>query len=413
MAEAVPTAEEGVPGESGDLGTFDAAVRARVSAKVKNAGINFDGELAPLADLAAGGVSAVDGAFFTQLVHAGYANLVRTKLNLNKINVFPIPDGDTGNNMVICLKNPTKGLFTEPQASVFDAATNLAADVLLYGQGNSGTILSHFYIQLAEGIKAAAGGAASITTAQFATAVAAASAAMKDAVPNLVEGTMVSVARDCGQELTPADGTVKAYIAAWLEKGEAELALTPERLQVDGKFVLKEAGVVDSGAKGFVDMIGGMAAAIAGEAEICALMKDGKILQRATFGASAGEDVPMDVDHTVTDSKFQFCTEAVIKLKDGVTKEQVTVALEAEEAAGNLDSIAIVCAPAKGGGMMAKAHFHTNDSVGGFAICSGFCSAEGGRLEKEKVEDMYMEREDEHGGNSPSPNPHLILIILT
>ena len=382
-----------------DFGTFDDALKKR--AEAKRAATGQIGDELPALSALDGDATQIDGPYLTQLIMAGYSNVVRTKLNLNKINVFPIPDGDTGNNMVICLKNPIKGLFTDPQASIFDAATNMAADVLLYGQGNSGTILSHFFIQLSEGVKAVAGtvpaGTTSVTTAQFATAVAAASAAMKDAVPNLVEGTMVSVARDCGQELTPADGTVKAFIAAWLEKGEAELALTPERLQVDGKFILKEAGVVDSGAKGFVDMISGMAAAIAGEAEICALMKDGKTLQRATF--EAGEDVPMDVDHTVTDSKFQFCTEAVIRLKDGVTKETVTAALEAEEAAGNLDSIAIVCGPAKeGGGMMAKAHFHTNDSAGCFAICSTFCSCEGGRLEKEKVEDMYAEREDEHGG---------------
>eukprot|EP01046_Picozoa_sp_COSAG06_P004724 COSAG06_NODE_202_length_20343_cov_59.390931_8_plen_104_part_00 len=101
---AAPTAEEGVP-PAGDLGTFDAAVRARVSAKATNAGINLDGELAPLADLAAA-TSTIDGAYFTQLILAGYANIVRAKLNLNKINVFPIPDGDTGNNMVICMKNP-------------------------------------------------------------------------------------------------------------------------------------------------------------------------------------------------------------------------------------------------------------------------------------------------------------------
>ena len=391
---AAPTAEEGVP-PAGDLGTFDAAVRARVSAKATNAGINLDGELAPLADLAAA-TSTIDGAYFTQLILAGYANIVRAKLNLNKINVFPIPDGDTGNNMVICMKNPIKGLFTEPQASVVDAATNLAADVLLYGQGNSGTILSHFFIQLAEGIKAVAAGAESITSAQFATAVATASAAMKDAVPDVVEGTMISVARDCGQDLAPTDDTVKAFVAAWLEKGEAELALTPERLQVDGKFVLKEAGVVDSGAKGFVDMIGGMAAAIAGDEAITAMMKDGKVLSRVSL--DTGEDVPLDVDHTVIDSKFQFCTEALIKLKEDATKETIMAALEAEQAAGNLDSIAIVCAPSKSGGTMAKAHFHTNDPGACFAVCSGFCCTEGGRLEKEKVEDMYMEREDEHGG---------------
>ena len=118
----------------------------------------------------------VDGNIFTQLVLAGYIQIVKNKQHLNKTNVFPIPDGDTGkflkfyspkpkkdnlsntslmytgNNMVICLKSPVKNLFTDPQVSIVQAARNLACDVLLYGQGNSGTILSHFFIKLSEEI---------------------------------------------------------------------------------------------------------------------------------------------------------------------------------------------------------------------------------------------------------------------
>ena len=69
---------------------------------------------------------------------------------LNKINVFPIADGDTGANMKICLKLPTRNLLLEPADSALIVASNMAADTLLNGQGNSGTILSHFFISLAE-----------------------------------------------------------------------------------------------------------------------------------------------------------------------------------------------------------------------------------------------------------------------
>jgi len=142
---------------------------------------------------------------------------------------------------VICLKNPTKGLFASPQESVHDAATNFAADVLLYGQGNSGTILSHFFISLSAAIatrlSAAAGSSKSLSVEDFALCVAEAGAAMSGAVPNLVEGTMVSVARDCCQGHAEAAkaGGLHGFLESWLAKAQVELAKTPDQLCVNGK----------------------------------------------------------------------------------------------------------------------------------------------------------------------------------
>ncbi|KAL3916637.1 MAG: hypothetical protein SGARI_007918, partial [Bacillariaceae sp.] len=106
-----------------------------------------------LADLTSE-IRSVDGWVLTQLLLSGYAKMSTKIDELNKINVFPIADGDTGANMKVCLKLPTRNLLLDPNDSVLTVASNMAADVLLNGQGNSGTILSHFSVSVAEEIRA-------------------------------------------------------------------------------------------------------------------------------------------------------------------------------------------------------------------------------------------------------------------
>jgi dihydroxyacetone kinase-like predicted kinase len=169
--------------------------------------------------------------------------------------------------MVICLKNPIRQLMTTHEDSIIGAATNLAADVLLYGQGrtrplsslflgtvvlgNSGTILSHFFISLAEELKAA-GVTVSISIAELCVVLARAGQKMSSAVANAVDGTLVSTARDCSQGL--AGNNIQEVCKQWAAQAEAEVAKTPDQLKdpKTGKMVLQEAGVVDSGAKGFM-----------------------------------------------------------------------------------------------------------------------------------------------------------------
>ena len=211
-----------------------------------------------------------------------------------------------------------------------------------------------------------------------------------NAIPNAVEGTLVSVARDMTQSLTEPNDLL-SLITQWHENGKKELAKTPEQLQVDGKFVLKEAGVVDSGAAGFVFMVEGMLKACQGT---LAGMDDPNLLKKAKFGEE-GEPT-IDVDHSVG-SKFQFCTEAVIKLKEGMSKDDVTEAFQSEIDNAELgDSYVIVQAPAKEGGQMAKVHIHSNSPVEVFNVALKFSENEK-KLEKEKVEDMFAERENTHG----------------
>ena len=174
---------------------------------------------------------------------------------------FPIADGDTGTNMVICIKNPLRNLFSSPCKSITTATTNFAADVLLYGQGNSGTILSHFFISLSNEVRKLNAGE-KISLTQFAAVLSATGKQMDNAVANSVDGTIVSVARDCCQGID-SGCNLQAFMTSWAANARRELKKTPDQLKdpKTGKYVLKEAGVVDSGGQGFVYMVEGMSMA--------------------------------------------------------------------------------------------------------------------------------------------------------
>ena len=133
-------------------------------------------------------ITTIDGNVYSQLLLSGAVNMMRNKPTLNKINVFPIADGDTGTNMVNCLKIPVRNLFADRTDDLKQASANLAADVVVNGQGNSGTILSHFFISLAEELRGVSGTSASME--EFAAAVGRAGARVNEAVANPVEGAL-------------------------------------------------------------------------------------------------------------------------------------------------------------------------------------------------------------------------------
>ena len=132
---------------------------------------------------------------------------------------------------------------------------------------------------------------------------------------------------------------------------------------------MKEAGVVDSGAEGFSNVVSGMLMACNGELtgmdDLSVEFSQGGITDTAANLAS--------VDHTVTESAFQFCTEACIHLKEGMTKDYVQKAFEAATKDDNLgDSLAFVGAPAKAGGDMVKVHIHSNNCQEVFYLAGTF-----------------------------------------
>ena len=302
-----------------------------------------------------GKITTIDGAVFTALIASGYAKLAQNKDELNHINVFPVPDADTGNNMKIALRGGVLNLMNEPQASLQDAVDAYASDTLLSGQGNSGTVLSHFFTTLSSVLRAN-GSKASCTIDEFATALQACGESIGAAfsAEKLKEGTIVSVVRK-GVQLGSGFGSLSELVTKWEAQSKTALYQTPDELEVDGKFVLKEAGVdCDSGAKGFYYLTLGMLDAMS-----TAVSVDG-VLAKETV---TGDDVEIVADHG-NQEKFKYCTECVVQLKEGSTKEDVE-ALMTEELG---DSLVCVSAPTKNG-TICKVHIHTDRPGDVFKCC--------------------------------------------
>jgi len=359
----------------------------------------------------------------SQLFISGYAKLGSNIDLLNRINVYPIADGDTGTNMRVCLKLPSRNLVLDQSSnSLVRVASNMAADVLLNGQGNSGTILSHFFVSLAEEIGDHSSSSSmnnnsddSLSIDEFAMCLAKTGEKMKDAVPNPQEGTIISVSRDSCAQLWTGDSSysnLKELLQTWNDIAQSELEKTPDQLIVNGVKVLEKAGVVDSGAQGFVYLVEGMLLASEGklpEVFDPNLFKTG-IKSTTTAGGDYVEDLAALNDHNVCDSKYQFCTEAVILLKEGTTKKDVMDMLDSHDDCGSDDnddnelgdSIACVSAPAKEGGVMCKIHIHTNEPQTFFDKLKPFSCDPNGIFRKEKVEDMLMMKELEHGNSGSS-----------
>lgn len=291
--------------------------------------------------------------------------------------------------MVICLKKASRNGILHPEKSIRKAATLIAADTLLNGQGNSGTIFSHFFIQLAEKIQQL--GKDDLTIDEFAEVLAEVGGTMNDAVSNPTEGTLMSVARECCKSLPSSKhATLAEMLSSWLAAAESELAKTPEQLVVDGKYVLKEAKVVDSGAQGFVYMVEGMVQASRGEVDLT----DAQLY--AVKEAKSLDDSTVHIEgHNVESEKYQFCTEAVIKLKEGVTKDAILAAVAPLEKSHQCDSVACVVGPGSDdSGRLGKVHLHTNEPSTAFDVMMQFSSEP--IAAKEKVEDMFKQTKEAH-----------------
>jgi dihydroxyacetone kinase-like predicted kinase len=340
----------------------------------------------------------IDGSQFTQLMVAGYLNLQENMDRLNKENEFPIPDGDTGTNMVICMKKSVRHLIVETYkaethfpygASILDASQSFGDDVVMNGQGNSGTILSHFFKTLAEEIQKAGKNALSVE--EFNAVLNVTGQSMNNSVPNVVEGTMISCARD-GCLGLEADSMV-SLVSAWSKKTQEACLATHDLLMKDGKKVLEGMkGLdgkpkVDSGASGFMTIVQGMQLACDGIMTKEAMEDADKLNPVGLQSAAGGAVLEGESRDNLDDYPYQYCTEAAISLKEGVTEEEIKAAFLEHQNAGKADSMALVCTKT-----LAKIHMHSNSPQEIFDLAEKFSA--GKVLLKEKVEDMFVERDE-------------------
>jgi hypothetical protein len=227
------------------------------------------------------------------MLRQGAVQLGRDKKVINDLNVFPIPDGDTGDNMLMTLKAGCTAL-NDQLGTLSEIASAASSGMLLGARGNSGVILSRIFAGLAKGLQ----GVIEADTKAFAKAMQSAVEEAYKSVPIPVEGTIITVLRE-GVANADASSDLNHYFETLLEAMQVSLDHTPELLQV-----LKDAGVVDSGGAGLVSIFRGMNDALNG------------IISEEENAPTMTATPTVELDKFTEDStlEFGYCTEFLLRL---------------------------------------------------------------------------------------------------
>ena len=306
-----------------------------------------------------------------KLVDAALASLEANRARIDDLNVYPVPDGDTGTNLTMTVRAVAEAVDNTTAASRQSLARDVARGALMGARGNSGVIFS----QIVRGAADVLGleEDASIDADATARALRGAADAAYRAVRRPVEGTMLSVIRELAEEAEaraverPA---LPALLVDLVRRGEDALARTPEQLQI-----LKDAGVVDAGGAGLVELVRGVAAAVSGEP-----IPEIPQLQEA-FGVEA---VHQEL------SKYTYCTVFLIEGK-GLDREELEGELEQLG-----DSLLVV-----GDDSAIKVHVHTDDP--GAALSIGTRAGTIDRIEIANMHEQTHQREERLLAAVPDP----------
>ena len=240
----------------------------------------------------------IDGMLFKEMFISGAALLSNNRESVDALNVFPVPDGDTGTNMSQTINSAVKEINSKPYTSVADVANAAARGALKGARGNSGVILS----QIQRGFAKALDGHEDIDGPLLAEALRSGANTAYKAVMKPKEGTILTVARVIAEEAEEAydkQNDVVELFRLVLSVGDAILKRTPEMLPV-----LKQAGVVDSGGKGLMVIYRGMYAALTGEpVDVEAEEKPRPVTMPGDF---------VDDHDAIGDIKFGYCTEFIV-----------------------------------------------------------------------------------------------------
>ena len=306
----------------------------------------------------------IDGLLLRDMVVAGAALLEKNREAVDALNVFPVPDGDTGTNMSLTMQSATREVNAQEYLRADEAAAAISKGALKGARGNSGVITS----QLLRGFATSLKGVEKITPVQFAQALKAGSDKAYKAVMKPKEGTMLTVIRvmtEHALEISKKPLTYDNFLSALIEKGEVILAQTPEMLDV-----LKKAGVVDSGGRGLMLIYTGYAAVMRGE----------EIADPAALLAGDSQ-VEEDIHDLSGDLPYAYCTEYdIVNFREDCTEGDVDSFRRRLNRIGN-------CVKVTGDLTETKVHVHTNDP--GNAIQYGI---ELGELVNVKVDNMLARK---------------------
>lgn len=239
--------------------------------------------------------TVIDGNLLKLLITNGSVALRNDHERINDLNVFPVPDGDTGSNMQSTMMSGVEAISGLENERVDKVAKTLSRGLLMGARGNSGVILSQLFSGFAKTFK----GLETVNSVEFVEGLIQGVKQAYGAVINPVEGTILTVAREAAEKavLEAKEETgLLDIMRIYLEEAEASLERTPEMLAV-----LKEAGVVDSGGAGFNVIIEGIIKALEGE-----------ILEEGKFSSSPGAVANIS-SYEVSAEEFGYCTEFVIQ----------------------------------------------------------------------------------------------------
>ena len=310
----------------------------------------------------------ITGALFKQMVLHGAASITAQKQAINDLNVFPVPDGDTGTNMSMTISTAVTELRKAAPTAVTQAADLTASALLRGARGNSGVILSLLFRGLSKGLK----GVESADAATFSAAMQEGVSAAYKAVMKPAEGTVLTVSRLAAKEAVDTAGSgetdLEKVLEAAIRKGYETLAQT-----TDMNPVLKKAGVVDAGGKGYLLILEGMLAALRGE-PLPEITEDNGAQDKADFAALSAEDIT-----------FTFDTVFIVR-------KTVTTPLEPFRAYLNSIGDSLVIGEDD---EAFKVHVHTD--IPGAALME---AQKYGTLELAKIENMRTQAEDLAAGRT-------------
>ena len=247
------------------------------------------------------------GNQYRQMVVEGTRYVEQHADEINALNVFPVPDGDTGINMLLTLRAANESAELPPigTGTVAEVSAALSRGALLGARGNSGVIFSQFMKGIAVGLA----DAETCDGADIVAALTSAATAGYQAVDKPVEGTMLTVMRGAAEGVADVTGSNAEVLTKALEAASVALANTPEQLPI-----LKEAGVVDAGGQGVVAFLAGALAYVTGE--------EVPLEITAPVGGVAGANVSQEFLEHTEDDMYGFCTQFVV-LGDGLDVDAV------------------------------------------------------------------------------------------
>ena len=266
----------------------------------------------------------INGQIFKRMVIAGATVLHNNHPEIDALNVFPVPDGDTGTNMSLTFTAGANEIAKLESTDIYEVAKKLSKGLLMGARGNSGVILSQIFRGISMGVE----GKTEVNAVEFAAALQNGAKVAYKAVMRPVEGTILTVIREASEAVVKyakPDMEIEDIFSYFVSQAEASLERTPELLPV-----LKEVGVVDSGGAGLLLVFTGFMAGLAGEE-----------IERIEIKSDANNSALMEYEAEGEDA-FGYCTEFIIRLDPAKIKafKEESLKNELERLPGN--SIVVV-----------------------------------------------------------------------